>query len=281
MAEINRVHAVRQAEPADLQGGGRRHRVLQAARQPARRADTSWPAAAGQRQRLAPVIKHYQLDMSALAKDLTAALDRLPRGASSISGIAENIADAVERGWVYGTCVRRQRRAQWLPAGRHAEDQEPAQRFDGDQPPVRKAQGRRSVRCAGQGRVRFARRRPERQRRQRRCGRRRGARRGQRRIAPAAMGKQEALKKFTVDLTNRRAKARWTDRRSRRRDPPGRRHLMRRPQNNPILVGEAGVGKTAVVEGLLSASHAAMCRRAGRTCSCAHSTSACCRPAPA
>ena len=51
------------------------------------------------------VIKHYQLDMSALAKDLTAALDRLPRGATSISGIAENIADAIERGWVYGTLL--------------------------------------------------------------------------------------------------------------------------------------------------------------------------------
>src|SRR5512137_1453559 len=47
------------------------------------------------------VIKHAQLDMSVLAKDLTTALDRLPRGASSISGIAENIADAIERGWVY------------------------------------------------------------------------------------------------------------------------------------------------------------------------------------
>ena len=51
------------------------------------------------------VIKHYQLDMSALAKDLTTALDRLPRGATSISGIAENIADAIERGWVYGTLL--------------------------------------------------------------------------------------------------------------------------------------------------------------------------------
>ncbi|MDE1948836.1 MAG: type VI secretion system ATPase TssH, partial [Burkholderiales bacterium] len=50
-------------------------------------------------------IKHWQLDMSMLARDLTAALDRLPRGATSISGIAENIADAVERGWVYGTLL--------------------------------------------------------------------------------------------------------------------------------------------------------------------------------
>ncbi|MDN5865604.1 MAG: type VI secretion system ATPase TssH, partial [Gammaproteobacteria bacterium] len=68
--------------------------------------------------------------------------------------------------------------------------------------------------------------------------------------APAAMGKQEALAQFTVDLT---AQAR-----DGRMDPiVGRDEeirqmvdiLMRRRQNNPILTGEAGVGKTAVVEG--------------------------------
>ena len=69
-------------------------------------------------------------------------------------------------------------------------------------------------------------------------------------MAPAGMGKQEALKKFAVDLT---AKARAGE-----IDPVTGRDdevrqiidiLMRRRQNNPILTGEAGVGKTAVVEG--------------------------------
>ncbi len=69
-------------------------------------------------------------------------------------------------------------------------------------------------------------------------------------IAPAAMGKQEALAKFSVDLTLRA--------KSGELDPiVGRDEeirqvvdiLMRRRQNNPILTGEAGVGKTAVVEG--------------------------------
>jgi len=69
-------------------------------------------------------------------------------------------------------------------------------------------------------------------------------------IAPAAMGKQEALKRYTVDLTERA--------RSGEIDPIAGRDdeirqivdiLMRRRQNNPILTGEAGVGKTAVVEG--------------------------------
>lgn len=69
-------------------------------------------------------------------------------------------------------------------------------------------------------------------------------------IAPAQMGKQEALKKFTTDLTEKARKGEI--------DPiVGRDEeirqivdvLMRRRQNNPILTGEAGVGKTAVVEG--------------------------------
>jgi type VI secretion system protein VasG len=37
--------------------------------------------------------------------------------------------------------------------------------------------------------------------------------------------------------------------------------LMRRRQNNPILTGEAGVGKTAVVEGFAQRLAAATCRR--------------------
>src|SRR5262249_56914539 len=69
-------------------------------------------------------------------------------------------------------------------------------------------------------------------------------------MAPAAMGKQQALKQFSVDLTEKARKGEL--------DPiVGRDEeirqivdvLMRRRQNNPILTGEAGVGKTAVVEG--------------------------------
>jgi type VI secretion system protein VasG len=69
-------------------------------------------------------------------------------------------------------------------------------------------------------------------------------------MSPAQMGKQEALAKYAVDLTERA--------RNGEMDPVVGRDeeirqlidiLMRRRQNNPILTGEAGVGKTAVVEG--------------------------------
>ncbi|EAQ43290.1 probable ClpA/B-type chaperone, partial [Roseobacter sp. MED193] len=69
-------------------------------------------------------------------------------------------------------------------------------------------------------------------------------------MAPGAMGKGEALEQFCTDLTEQA--------RNGEIDPiVGRDEeirqivdiLMRRRQNNPILTGEAGVGKTAVVEG--------------------------------
>jgi len=197
------------------------------------------------------VIKHTQLDMSALAKDLTAALDRLPRGATSISGIAENIADAIERGWVYGTLLygdsvvrsgymlvgmlkTKRLRDGLIAISRQFEKLKVEDLSDnlgkiiGGSPEDGQGASDGSSGAAGGAAP----------------GEASGA------IAPAAMGKQEALKKFTVDLT--------TQAREGKMDPIVGRDdeirqvvdiLMRRRQNNPILVGEAGVGKTAVVEG--------------------------------
>jgi ATP-dependent Clp protease ATP-binding subunit ClpB len=66
-----------------------------------------------------------------------------------------------------------------------------------------------------------------------------------------AEGSREALKKYTLDLTERA--------RSGKLDPVIGRDdeirrviqiLQRRTKNNPVLIGEPGVGKTAIVEGL-------------------------------
>ncbi|MDX2114715.1 MAG: type VI secretion system ATPase TssH [Planctomycetota bacterium] len=70
--------------------------------------------------------------------------------------------------------------------------------------------------------------------------------------APGAMGQQgeAALDKFTEDLTAKAKSGKMDPVVG--RDPEIRQCidiLMRRRQNNPILTGEAGVGKTAVVEG--------------------------------
>jgi ATP-dependent Clp protease ATP-binding subunit ClpB len=69
--------------------------------------------------------------------------------------------------------------------------------------------------------------------------------------SPEAEGSREALKKYTLDLTERA--------RSGKLDPVIGRDdeirrviqiLQRRTKNNPVLIGEPGVGKTAIVEGL-------------------------------
>lgn len=193
------------------------------------------------------IIRHYGLDAAILSKELTAALDRLPRGATSISDLSDNIANAVERGWVYGSLMYKDRavRTGYLLLGmlktpflrnalfaisRQFERVKPDDLSDNLLTIVtgspEEAQGPSDGSGAGEP------------------GEASGA------IAPAAMGKQEALKKFTTDLTEQA--------RSGKMDPIVGRDdeirqvvdiLMRRRQNNPILVGEAGVGKTAVVEG--------------------------------
>ena len=44
------------------------------------------------------IVRHFQIDPGILATDITSALDRLPRGATSISDFAPQIEDAIERG---------------------------------------------------------------------------------------------------------------------------------------------------------------------------------------
>ena len=66
-----------------------------------------------------------------------------------------------------------------------------------------------------------------------------------------AEGQRESLKKFTVDLTERASTGRLDPVIG--RDDEIRRCiqiLQRRTKNNPVLIGEPGVGKTAIVEGL-------------------------------
>ena len=64
-------------------------------------------------------------------------------------------------------------------------------------------------------------------------------------------GQREALKKYTLDLTER-AKSGKLDPVIGRDDEIRRaiQVLQRRSKNNPVLIGEPGVGKTAIVEGL-------------------------------
>lgn len=74
---------------------------------------------------------------------------------------------------------------------------------------------------------------------------------GQKVDSAEAEGQREALKKYTIDLTERARNGKLDPVIG--RDDEIRRAiqvLQRRTKNNPVLIGEPGVGKTAIVEGL-------------------------------
>ena len=196
------------------------------------------------------IFKHYTLDPSRLATDITTSLDALPRGATAISDLSPAITEVIERGWVYGSlkygesAVRtgllllgalKDDRLRNTLYGISAEFRKiKTEAFSDDFANIVSGSPEDTL-AATDGSAVGGGVHP---------GEASGA------IAPAQLGKQEALKKFTVDLT---AQAK-----SGKMDPIVGRDdeirqvvdiLMRRRQNNPILVGEAGVGKTAVVEG--------------------------------
>jgi len=196
------------------------------------------------------IIGHFGLNPSRLAADLTSALDKLPRGATSISDFSPHLEEAVKEGWMFASLLFGQPsvrtghvvvgmvktstlRNQLLAiSGEFSKVKAEALSDDfgsiveGSSEEVLAASDGSSV---GGGVS---------------PGETSGA------IPPAQMGKQEALAQFSVDLTEKAKKGEI--------DPiVGRDEeirqivdiLMRRRQNNPILTGEAGVGKTAVVEG--------------------------------
>ncbi|MBQ4824242.1 type VI secretion system ATPase TssH [Leisingera sp. HS039] len=197
------------------------------------------------------IIQHYDLDAGKIATELTRALDMLPRGASTISDLSDHLMDAMERGWVWGSLLYSagQVRSGHLLLGMLKT------------PALRNILSNMSPELAGIGADDLADNfndatdgSPE---------ERMGAQDGSNvtgggaepgeasgSMAPGAMGKGEALEQFCTDLTEQA--------RNGEIDPiVGRDEeirqivdiLMRRRQNNPILTGEAGVGKTAVVEG--------------------------------
>jgi type VI secretion system protein VasG len=202
----------------------------------------------GQDSDIHRIIRHFGIDGSKLATDFVAALDRLPRGASSISDLSEYIEASVERAWVYATLMygEQQVRTGHLLVGmlktnslrnalygisrqfEHIKPDTLASDFasiTSGSPEENQAPSDGSGLSGAPGEASGA-------------------------MAPAQMGKGEALKRFCVDLTERATKGEI--------DPVTGRDdeirqivdiLMRRRQNNPILTGEAGVGKTAVVEG--------------------------------
>ena len=190
------------------------------------------------------LVRHYGIDPAVLARDLTTALDRLPRGSTSVTDLSSQVEETVERAWVYATLMLGESQVRSghlllallktpsLCNGLYGVSREfnkvaiddLSEQFGALLNDSPEALMRASDGNALPGETVGA-------------------------LAPSAP--QDALKRFTVDLTEQASDSKI--------DPiVGRDEeirqvidiLMRRRQNNPMLVGEAGVGKTAVVEGL-------------------------------
>lgn len=204
----------------------------------------------GQDSDIHRIIQHFDLDAGRVAKDLTEALDRLPRGASSISDLSSHIDDTVERAWVYASLSHKspQIRTGHLILGmaktrtlnsellgissefkKVKADELLDDFFDIVEGSPEDGLAPKDGSVVGGGAV---------------PGEASGA------MAPAQMGEGEALQAYCTDLTEKARNGEIDAIVG--RDEEIRQIvdvLMRRRQNNPILTGEAGVGKTAVVEG--------------------------------
>ncbi|WP_295527157.1 type VI secretion system ATPase TssH [Novosphingobium sp. Chol11] len=190
---------------------------------------------------LAAIRREFGIDDTKLARDIVASLDALPRGATSISDFSPQIEEAIEKGWLYASLqfsASRVRTGHLLFGMLKTATLKNA--LGNISSEWRKVQadklGDEFERiCAASTEETQAEAGPV-------AGG--GAGDG----GPVADG--EALAKYSVDLTEQ-ARSGKIDKIV-GRDAEIRQVidiLLRRRQNNPILVGEAGVGKTAVVEG--------------------------------
>ena len=191
------------------------------------------------------IVSHFGIDEAKLAKDLIEAMDSLPCGASSIEDFAPDIEMSIKEGWMVSSLIYKDnaiRTGHLLLAIKlntdlarvlHAISSE-FKKINGDLlqdnfVSIVSNSEEVSVKATGAD-----------------------ASTGQAgsMMSSPAMGKGEALSLYCQDLTERAKEGKIDNIVG--RDEEIRKIvdiLMRRRQNNPILTGEAGVGKTAVVEG--------------------------------
>ena len=196
------------------------------------------------------IIKRFDLNQAHLARDFIDMLERLTAGATSLSDFSIDIEETVEKAWIYASLRygSNQIRSGHLLVGiiktpelrnRLLSISQEFRKINADvlmddlyaiiqgspEDRMSATDGTQLASSAAPGEFSEA-------------------------MPAAQMGKQKALQQFSVDLTEAARLGKI--------DPIVGRDseirqlidiLMRRRQNNPILTGEAGVGKTAVVEG--------------------------------
>ena len=188
---------------------------------------------------IAAIKAKFGLDDGQLASDIVAALDKLPRGASSLD-FSQQLMEGVQQGWMYASL---QFGAARVSPGHALYALLASENLRTVMLAISREWRKINVEQLGEqygaivgesGEVASA----------------SGGGSGGDDAAPGAPQGESALAKFSIDLT---AKARSGEiDKIVGRDAEIRQVidiLLRRRQNNPILTGEAGVGKTAVAEG--------------------------------
>ena len=192
------------------------------------------------------VAAHVKLDIAAIARELASSLERLPVRRGQALDLSTDVLDAAERAWMYASLqygAAQVRTGQLLigivasPSLRRA--------LTACSPTLARLDERACVRAFDA----IAADSPERETdealiaQEQASGEVQGG-------EPGALA-SDALARYTVDLTGRAREGKL--------DAVVGRHeeirrvidiLLRRRQNNPLLTGDAGVGKTAIVEGL-------------------------------
>ncbi|MHA7848037.1 type VI secretion system ATPase TssH [Serratia sp. D1N4] len=184
------------------------------------------------------IIRHFGINAGKLGEDVVAAIDRLPRGASSVSDLSEHIDSAVERSWIFSSLKfgAQQIRGGHLllgmlnttnlhnqllaisPCFKQINSENLQQQFEA----ILVSSSETAMAAAQSSSASASPRSGESMLEQYGSNLTEKARRGE--LDPVT-GRDEEIRQI-IDI------------------------LMRRRQNNPLLTGEAGVGKTAVVEGL-------------------------------
>ncbi|MDO5666787.1 MAG: type VI secretion system ATPase TssH [Alcaligenaceae bacterium] len=190
------------------------------------------------------ILRYFEIRPEDVEQGIITALDELPRGASSVSDLSEHIDNATERAWVYGSLKYGDARIRsaYLLLGILKSNSSrnvlygisPA--FKKITPDVLADNLNHIVKDSAEDHESAA-----------LSADSSGAKAA---TAAGSGGQPSALAQYAVDMTERA--------RNHEIDPVSGRDeeirqmvdiLMRRRQNNPLLTGEAGVGKTAVVEG--------------------------------
>ncbi|MFN7945846.1 MAG: type VI secretion system ATPase TssH [Blastocatellia bacterium] len=190
------------------------------------------------------ILRHYEVDVARLGKDLTRSLDRLKTGNARTPALSPNLPKLIQEAWLLASIefgAPKVRSGHLLLALLSTDDlariaREASKEFNEISVEGLKKSFADIVAGSAEDKAAAA-----------SAGQLPGE------AAPSAggvPGKTQALDQFTIDLTARA--------RAGKIDPVLGRDfeirqvvdiLTRRRQNNPILTGEAGVGKTAVVEG--------------------------------